>query len=136
MALLKISTNLEKSYIVKPLHNFIPPPTLNIDTTGVNNMRNVPTQKSLRILYPTITPRTAKLCREIMRAQLDPLDRPDMFPKTRDLFTVDFIPTPPRMIRMLAIAELCKAEPDLNPDAPICAHYGVCYPAQYTSHTA
>ena len=88
-------------------------------------MHNFPSTDTLRKYFPSLTLRTSKLCHQIMHEQILPLDLPKRFPKTVELDNLSFLGTPPRLIRMVAIAELAELPPSTDPDAPFTARYGV-----------
>jgi len=93
----------------------------------------IPAIKSLRSVYPELTRQTAQLCRDVMHRQLDPLDHPEWFPLTCYATQLEYVPTPPRLIRVLALAELvgtCNTRytsSDQEP-VPILETFGVCRP--------
>jgi len=88
-------------------------------------MTRYPTTKALRIVYPRLPRGAAQLARNIMRAQVNPVDNPAQFPRTVELTQLGFVPTPLRLIRVLALAELFRVPLDDAPEAPILARYGV-----------
>lgn len=86
-------------------------------------MQRIPSSKSLRGVYPHLTTKTAQLCRDVMRAQVNPLDHPVWFPRTTEVAQTTFVDTPPRLIRILALADLLKAPQ--RRDGTILESYGV-----------
>lgn len=86
----------------------------------------IPTTKTLQLVYPGLNKLTAQLCRNVMHNKLDPLAYPRQFPATAALHDNALIPSPPRLLRMAALAELMGVLPPYDPDtSPLLDLYGV-----------